>query len=385
MDEFKGHVILIERYNHSEVLLGFIRILLHLRFKVSVIAAKRIHQMLDETDISRCYSEIVAEEAEELNAYTSYFNTADFIIFTTIESEFAPFTMPNVGIPKFAVLHSADFYFRKELFGGICSVKGFLKRLELLVKGQYLQRHRWMSQMDGFIFGHDIVTAHVKKKYPEWQHKKMITFPFSIYLDKHSVKLPSNVVKIVIPGTINPRSRNYAHVYKALTKLKNESEIPIVEIVFLGKPSGMAGRKWAKRLCKLSNDKFFVKIFSEEISFIDYEGHLASADFLILPLKRKYCYFSSFEYLNETFISGTIYDMVKVAKPALMPACFPLPHSIEALTERYNDADHLYLTLIDWIKNRTYQYKDKTLLCREFSIENLANSIKIDEFMADKR
>lgn len=373
---------MIERYNHSEVLLGFIRILLYLRFKVSVIAAKRIHQLLNETEISRCYSEIVVEGAGELNAYTSFFNTADFLIFTTIESEFASFTMPDVTIPKFAVLHSANFYLRKELFGGICSVKALIKRLELLVKGRYLQRHSWMIQMDGFIFGHDIVTANVKKKYPEWQHKRMLTFPFSMYLDRFSVKLPSDVVKIVIPGTVNPRSRHYVPVYKALTKLKNESGIPFVEIALLGKPSGIAGQELAKMFYNLSNHKFFVKIFTEEISFLEYEGQLANADFLILPLKRKSCYFSSLEYLNETFFSGTVYDMVKVAKPALMPVGFPLPHSIEALTERYNDAEHLYIILLDWIKNRTYQYKDKTLLCREFSIEKIAESIKKDKFIA---
>lgn len=380
MGKSKGHIVLIEQYYHSEVVLGYIRIFFYLEYRISLLAPADIHQQLENTDIVGAYEAVNCRRGENLNKYHSLLCGADLLILTTIEAEFDPFLLENVSVPKLVVLHSANFYFRKELLGGVCNPKAFLKRIHLIVKGQWHKRSKWMNEMDGFIFGHDIVAAYVRKKYPEWQHKRMLAIPFSPFLNKKSNSSSDERIKIIVPGTLNTRARDYRPMLEALGRLRSVKGLPDVDIIFLGRPTGRNGNILAKRFRDLSKSNFTVRIYHEELSFSEYEAQLLDSDFMILPLRRKSCYFSSSERLNETYFSGTVYDMVKAAKPALMPMGSPLPPGIDELTKRYSDAVELYDILLDWIKNKSYQNLDSSILKHEFSLENLAEMINISDF-----
>ena len=385
MQESKAHIVLIEQYNHSEVVLGYIRLLAFMKYRVSLLAPEHIHLLMQQTEIADTYHGICTQKGENIDKYSHFLNSADLIIITTIEADFYNLMLNHVYTPKMAVIHSANFYFRDNIWLGICGAKAFIKRIELIVKGTFKKKNEWLQKMDGFIFGHDIVAAYVKDKYPQWHQKYLMAIPFSPFLEMGMTpKSGNDEIKIAVPGTISNRARDYVPVWQALQKLRETSEIKMVTISFLGKAVGHEGQHWAEKFQKLSTVNMKVKIYSDELSFEDYEKDLANADFLILPLKNQSCYYSSKEYLNESYFSGTVFDMIKVAKPSLMPAGFPLPGSINKLTLRYKDADELYKIMIEWIKNKSYNSLDRSGLIEEYSIKKITRRIDFGNILQSK-
>lgn len=147
------------------------------------------------------------------------------------------------------------------------------------------------------------------------------------------------VFRVVIPGEVSQKRRNYLKVVQEIKELKTQRE---VEIIFLGKVKNQE-LVWLKDLEKCINDNIRLIYFTEKIPQIEFDRWLKKADVLWCPIQHKTEFFGIKEIYGKTKMSGNIGDAIKFAKPALFP---------ETYQSQYFFVDNENQSIDNWIDNQ---------------------------------
>ncbi len=186
--------------------------------------------------------------------------------------------------------------------------KDFKYRLKLFLKEGLLEAPK-VYQKSKYLLGIDQLVS----------HKNNLEF-LPIYFNQFDLKKSeTEIIRIVIPGTVSQSRRDYYSFFEKLKKFENMGIT--YEIVFLGKASG-------KELAKLKSivDDFpqFVKIqyFEQKIPQKQFDYWMKKADVLYCPIQNKTEFFSITEIYGKTKISGNIGDATKYGKSAIFPVTY---------------------------------------------------------------
>jgi len=217
---------------------------------------------------------------------------------------------------------------------------------------------------------------YLKKKLPA--HKKVHCVPGSVFEEFErpdiSLKIQSPI-KIVIPGSIDGRRRNYEFVFKLLAKL-NEKMKNEVLIVLLGGSGSVYGKQIIEK-CKSYVLQYQNLQFSEN-DIVDqptFDRELDDADFIFIPSVIDTVILDGVpETYGESISSGNIFDVIKHAKPFIIPHQLNIPQNLESSCFKYSDPDEIANFLEAFLKkpDEYFKWKEKALEnSRAYTIEKI--------------
>lgn len=171
----------------------------------------------------------------------------------------------------------------------------------------------------------------------------------------------SDVFKVVIPGAVSQKRRDYKRILKQVLNFKKPTEL-----VLLGKAQGDE-LKWILEAKKQLPNQIQTKYFTEKVPQEHYDSILKSANVLWCPIQIETEFFSQKEWYGKTKLSGNIGDAIKFAKPAVFPkeyqSDFPFIFSEESDVEtQLQDVSNSKIDWNSFSKEKVQKELEDTLL-----------------------
>lgn len=165
--------------------------------------------------------------------------------------------------------------------------------------------------------------------------KKIHNIPGAVYEDRGISQPLQEQMQLVVPGSVDPRRRNYEQVFE-LAAIAEQKKL-FLKIVLLGGYSNARGREIINRAQKLRSE--FCQIIAYQTQVVDqgeFDKQMEMAHFVFVPsvVHTKICGNIPEEY-GKTKSSGNIFDVVKHAKPFIVPAALTIPGNLETGCFKY--------------------------------------------------
>jgi glycosyltransferase involved in cell wall biosynthesis len=215
---------------------------------------------------------------------------------------------------------------------------------------------------------------YLKKKLPP--HKKVHCVPGSVFEDRAR---SSNLevyeeIKIVIPGTLDGRRRDYNLVFELLEGI-NKSALN-VSITFLGGINSEYGKGILAKCRQYSNEHSNLRFFSSEIvEQPDFDRIMDDAHLAFIPSTINAVISDD---IAETYglskSSGNLFDIIKHAKPFVIPEELQIPENLESSVFKYDSVESIISFLQSLISNpQLYlRLQDEALKnSRKYTIEKI--------------
>jgi hypothetical protein len=178
---------------------------------------------------------------------------------------------------------------------------------------------------------------HQKLPFPKIIHH----IPGVVFEYKNKVQPVTDIIKLVVPGSIDGGRRDYLQVFELLDLAEME-KLPL-EIVILGVPYQQYGQDIIQK-AKAWNGKFgrIILISDGIIPVSLFDGQINAAHFVFIPaVIESYAYNGIKEEYGLTKTSGNIFDTIKLAKPFLYPSALCIPPGMESSGFRYKNLAEL--------------------------------------------
>ncbi len=228
----------------------------------------------------------------------------------------------------------------------------WLRITKYLVSGYFTQRKKSAALYDGWL---------TPVPWPQvWQKKsgvkKVVYLPF---LWNESQSQPTSTgFQIVIPGTVNLRSRDYQMVNRVLELLASRDLKSGLKVILLGKINGKSERHLLYTMQKICGAAIELSYFTKAIDSQTFDHIMEEADLLWLPLHRQWQYGVVMEEGGISCLSGNIGDWVRFGKKALVPAHYPSPEILEEKRWTYKDGQEA-ADLITTLFEQKLQHKEE--------------------------
>lgn len=181
--------------------------------------------------------------------------------------------------------------------------------------------------------------------------KNITTIPFSCYNETLVTSYKTNEkFKIVVPGTVNYRRRDYTFIERLFEAIKGYQ----IEIVLLGMPVGEEGQKLVE---KLSSHKNFV-VYNDFVSPVDFDQQMESADIILSPIELGIYHDGVLEEYGLSKESGVSFASIKYAIPLVIPSNVKKMKELENGTLHYSNIPELVeiiTNLLDYGKYTRYK------------------------------
>lgn len=228
----------------------------------------------------------------------------------------------------------------------------WLRIAKYLVSGYFTQRKKSAALYDGWL---------TPVPWPqEWQKKsgvkKVVYLPF-LWNESQS-KPTSEGFQIVIPGTVNLRSRDYQMVNRVLELLASRDLKSGLKVILLGKINGKSERHLLYTMQKICGAAIELSYFTKAIDSQTFDHIMEEADLLWLPLHQQWQYGVVMEEGGISCLSGNIGDWVRFGKKALVPAHYPSPEILEEKRWTYKDGQEA-ADLITTLFEQKLQHKEE--------------------------
>ncbi len=177
---------------------------------------------------------------------------------------------------------------------------------------------KWLTkQVKEFNVVSDTMIGYLQTK---TKQKRIHNIPGAVFEDCYSPQSIKNCLTIVVPGSLDKRRRNYEQVFELAT-IADKDKLPI-QIVLLGGYFDQYGKNVTDRANKFRSD--FCKIVSYDIQIVnqdEFDKQMNIAHFVFIPsvINTKICG-NIPEIYGITKSSGNIFDIIKHAKPFIIPA-----------------------------------------------------------------
>ncbi|NII28931.1 glycosyltransferase family 4 protein [Pseudoflavitalea sp. X16] len=180
------------------------------------------------------------------------------------------------------------------------------------------------------------MVSHLKNKLPA--HKQVHNLPGAVFDQQQHVHPPLAIhdsIHIVVPGTVDPRRRNYDTV---LELLEQSRHLP-VRITLLGafaQPYGNAIRSTCSRYAATHNNLVFYNTATVDQS--EFDRVMQEAHLVLMPSVIDTVLVDDIpETYGISICSGNVADVIKHAKPFLAPAGLTLPGNLAGSAVTYNN------------------------------------------------
>ncbi|WP_319422266.1 hypothetical protein [Pleurocapsa sp. FMAR1] len=201
-------------------------------------------------------------------------------------------------------------------------------------------------------------------------------FPFAIYEGMEDLSESNQVLRICIPGVITQAKRDYLGVFKVLQE--NAAALSDrLELYLLGYVTEREQPEMTDAIADLQNSGYKVLYHDSFVYGEEFDRAIASSDLL---LNNQFISKNSTEVYGKTKESGMIFNMLRAAKPGLLPKEYNVasefsdctlffdsyPHLVDLIKEIINDPQHLQ-QLKAAAKKLSVSYLPKNLYSRLIS------------------
>lgn len=344
----------VELYGHDEVLWSFLELSIAPFVSLLVFTSETTWRNTPDGFKSHPSITWVVKSAHQsvpefLNKNGCQFEHCQMVFFLTISGDYRFFKQKKWPCPSVLILHNAGAWLRPWKFLCLHTPLDFLRMLKWSCSGIPSAQKKIIQIMDRIGFPTDQIRRHCIDKgwiYPE---KTFPALPFGIYQGKPASKAKkTGPVRIVLPGRITTKARDYYGVFKAFQSAIPRFSRP-VQFILLGSPGNRRGKKIQYDFQKLAGPGFSCLTFGAYIPQPVYQQYLENADFLLLPITHRMRYSIFCEHGGLTKISGVENDMIRYAIPSLVPSFYNLDPALEALTARYDHPAQLAGLLEEWV------------------------------------
>lgn len=372
---------IVELAAHNEVVWAYAKTLLHLTDEITIytneFTRKLLYDLQDTPQVSW-----VTQQGESNQSFiannTSLLNRQDVLIFSTIlPPDFTFFSTLSLKAKTYYVIHDANFFFwPKDHFflrdGLLNATKDYVKQIRYNLKNEGDRNEDFLRSFDGLLVPAQSVYDYLNDKGITSKYNIAGVMNFAVNDSIPSVN-PASEIQIVIPGSVSDKSRDFTPVITALALLKEKLQQKIT-ITILGRAMDHRGQRIIMKLDKLNSSLLVVKTYEEFIPQQEFDAVMQAAHFLILPV-NKMMKISTIKELNGyTCVSGNINDMIKSARPALVPDYYPVEDSMMNMVVRYNSPSDLADKILDMIEK--YKNMDVSQTIKPHTSYELAQKIE---------
>lgn len=278
----------------------------------------------------------------------------DIIIVTTNEALDKSSISLNQFEKAYLVVHNLNFTLRPFSLKHILVYPKrlpviLLKYLKFLTISRNWNRKEDFRNYNRILLPNQNIVNFALENYKEFESKLVLSGDFYGIETLDHYKYSDAEIKIIVPGTLEAKSRNYYWI-EELLKIR-ELNTKII-ITLLGK---LKEAKIVNKLIALNHDEQIQIVFKKEgFSLSEYDEILRNADFAILPL-RKYMYQgNTYEIVGKTCVSGSFNDVVRFGIPFLIPEDIKIPEFLEKVSEKFKTKSDFRKLVLSWVNNRTF-------------------------------
>lgn len=217
------------------------------------------------------------------------------------------------------------------------------------------------------VYGDNLKKYLIREMSPE---KPITTLPFSVFenniLEERNY---NNKLKIVIPGAVDSKRRNYKIVYEVTKKLiTNGFDF---KLVLLGSPTD---KDLIKSFEKLGDN---IKTYKSFVPEVEFKKQMLSSDLIWNNINKYYVLDDIVEEYGLTKETGINFSVIRYATPAIVSSDFKIMSEIESSYFVYKDEEDLYNQIINIINNRSI-LKNKSKQCKRNSEKFTPEKIAIE-------
>lgn len=159
--------------------------------------------------------------------------------------------------------------------------------------------------------------------------------------------LSLNTLRLVIPGSIDKKRRHYETILQLAEQLHHQKVNTVITL--LGKPMGDYGSQVINQARQLSNEYVSFITYEDEVAQNEFDRQIGEAHFILSPLIDTAVFDDGIsETYGKTICSGNISDIIRHAKPFILPSHMALESPLATAGFRYKNAEDIvhYLTAL---------------------------------------
>jgi hypothetical protein len=206
---------------------------------------------------------------------------------------------------------------------------------------------KWLvKQINEFNVVADTMTSYLQTKA---KGKRTHNIPGAVFENRYSPQAFNGPLRIVVPGSLDKRRRDYEQVFE-LAIIANQEKLAL-QIILLGGYFNDYGESISARANAFESD--FSGIFSYETQVVDqdeFDKQMDAAHFIFIPsvINTRICGDIP-EIYGITKSSGNIFDVIKHAKPFIVPAGLTIAADLQTSCFKYNNLNELISFLKSFI------------------------------------
>ncbi|WP_019509286.1 hypothetical protein [Pleurocapsa sp. PCC 7319] len=210
-----------------------------------------------------------------------------------------------------------------------------------------------------------------KEALEEYSCKSPITvFPFAIYEGMEDTSQSNQVLRICIPGVITQAKRDYLGFFQAL---QQNSEVlrDRIDVYLLGYVTEREQKEMGAAISSLIDSGYQVIYHDSFVYGEEFDKAIANCDLL---LNNQFISKNSTEVYGKTKESGMIFNMLRAAKPGLLPREYNVSSEFQECTLFFEDYPHL-IKLIQQVLDEPQLLKQLKASAQELSLRYSPTSL----------
>jgi len=209
------------------------------------------------------------------------------------------------------------------------------------------------------------------------KNKKVYCVPGAVFDESQSYQLQPQVseqINIVIPGTVDGRRRDYERAIDLILLLEHQQISSTM--TFLGRFYGEYGKRILSRIKTLQLKTVRLKYYEfETVAQPEFDKVMNEANFVFIPsVLTTVIEDGVTELYGTTMSSGNLFDVIKHAKPFIVPQPLKTDPFLEQSCFRYSKVNEI-ATFLASIKNDPRKYanllQDALEASRNYTVEKV--------------
>ena len=210
-----------------------------------------------------------------------------------------------------------------------------------------------------------------KEALEEYNCKSPITiFPFAIYEGMEDSSQDNQVLRICIPGVITQAKRDYFSLFEVLEQ-NADALAERMDLYLLGYVSDREQDKMGAAIQKLIDAGYQVYYHDSFVYGEEFDKAISNCDLL---LNNQFISKNSTEVYGKTKESGMIFNMLRAAKPGLLPKEYNVSEEFNDCTLFFDSYPHL-IELVKEVVHNPQQLEQLKAAARKLSTSYLPNNL----------
>lgn len=282
---------------------------------------------------------------------------SSLVFIETLQKNLSFYSQLKLVVPVLLRIHNVNAWLcRKKLYYAniIYLLKVIFRDNILNQEAKYrdiiLKKINYVNFCDGTIRDYVVVNKMINSN-------KILYFPAGIFYNTGK-KFPKNVLpRIVIPGTVEKKRRDYQLIIRALQKAVRLNNQLKLEIILLGKANSAEAVKIINNLKNISGN---IKIifYKNDVPQSEFKKIMTAADLMLAPIILKTAYSCYSEYYSLSKSSGQYNDAVRYGLTGVFPAAYRTDAKLNGLYEKYKNLADLVRIILKYSDSK-YCFRKK--------------------------